>query len=234
MNVSKEGAMKKADLIVLAKEIGAEPQDKYETDREFAERVCKIVDMIRKEKWGELSGSAKACYTHYDDWEDHFDEEGNLIEKEQILHVDALQSVIMLTYLNDSMLKKVAEITFTTHHHAGSYIFKEGDYAECLYSVIHGKVGLELEKNSSTVILMNTISSGMTFGFSALVDVEEKKYSSNAKAITDVKLFAWEGSDLERLFRQDYKMGFLLMKRIAKIAKTRLQIRNVQFVDGYS
>ncbi len=226
--------MKKADLIVLEEEIGAEPKDKHETDREFAERVCKIVDMIRKEKWGKLSGSAKACYTHYDDWEDHFDEEGNLIEKEQMLHVNDLKSVIMLTYLNDSMLKKVAEITFTTHHRAGSYIFKEGDYAECLFSVIHGKVGLELEKNSSTVILMNTITSGMTFGFSALVDMEGKKYTSNAKALTDVKLFAWEGSDLERLFHQDYKMGFLLMKRIAKIAKTRLQIRNVQFMDIYS
>jgi hypothetical protein len=226
--------MKKADLIVLAEEIGAEPQDKFETDREFAERVCKLVDIIRKEKWGELSGSAKACYTQYDDWEDHFDEKGNLLEIENTFHVDDLKSVIMLTYLDDTMLKKVAEITFTTHHHAGSYIFKEGDYAECLYSVIHGKVTLELEKNNSKVFQMNTITDGMTFGFSALVDIEEKAYTSNAKAVTDVKLFAWEGADLERLFQQDYKMGFLVMKRIAKIAKTRLQTRSVQFMDVYS
>ena len=43
----------------------------------------------------------------------------------------------------------------------------------------------------------------------------------------------WEGSELEMLFYQDYEMGFLFMKRIAKIAKSRLQFRNVQFLDIY-
>jgi hypothetical protein len=222
--------MKKADLIALAEAIGTEPQGKFETDREFAERVCKLFDMIRKEKWGTLNGSAKARYTHHDDWEGRIDEKGNMLEMEQMVHIDDLKSVIMLTYLNDSMLKKVAEITFTKHHHAGSYIFKEADYAQCLYSVIHGQVGLELQKNK-TVILMDTVTSGMTFGFSALVDMEEKKYTSNAKALTDVKLFVWEGADFERLFHQDYKMGFLLVKRIAKIAKTRIQTRNREIID---
>ncbi len=73
----------------------------------------------------------------------------------------------------------------------------------------------------------------MTFGFSALVDTEEKNYTSSAKALTDVKLYNWKAADLEALFSQDFEMGFLFMKRIAKITKTRLQIRNIQLLDIY-
>lgn len=151
-----------------------------------------------------------------------------------MMEADALKSVIMLGNINDSMLKKLAKITSITSYAPDKYIFKEGDYAEYLYSIIDGKVGLELEKNPSTIVLINTITRGMTFGFSALVDTEEKKYTSSAKALTETKLFVWKGADLDKLFYQDYEMGYLVMRRIAKIAKTRLQIKNVQLLDIYS
>jgi len=147
--------------------------------------------------------------------------------------IDDLKSINMLSYLNDSMLENLATITSINEYRAGDYIFNEGDNAKSLYSVIDGKVGLEIEKNSSTRILIDNITKGMTLGFSALVDTEEKSYTTSAKALTDTKLFIWKTADLETLFYQDYEMGFLFMKRIAKIVKTRLQIRNVQFLDIY-
>jgi len=147
--------------------------------------------------------------------------------------IDDLKSINMLSYLNDSMLENLATITSINEYRAGDYIFNEGDNAKSLYSVIDGKVGLEIEKNSSTRILIDNITKGMTLGFSALVDTEEKSYTTSAKALTDTKLFIWKTEDLETLFSQDYEMGFLFMKRIAKIVKTRLQIRNIQFLDIY-
>ena len=147
--------------------------------------------------------------------------------------IDDLKSINMLSYLNDSMLENLATITSINEYRAGDYIFNEGDDAKSLYSVIDGKVGLEIEKNSSTRILIDNITKGMTLGFSALVDTEEKSYTTSAKALTDTKLFIWKTEDLETLFSQDYEMGFLFMKAIAKIVKTRLQIRNVQFLDIY-
>jgi len=147
--------------------------------------------------------------------------------------IDDLKSINMLSYLNDSMLENLATITSINEYRAGDYIFNEGDDAKSLYAVIDGKVGLEIEKNSSTRILIDNITKGMMLGFSALVDTEEKSYTTSAKALTDTKLFIWETEDLETLFSQDYEMGFLFMKRIAKIVKTRLQIRNIQFLDIY-
>lgn len=150
-----------------------------------------------------------------------------------IKKVDDLKSVMMLGYINDSMLAKVAKITSIASYTSHKYIFKEGDYAEYLYSIIDGKVGLELEKSPGDMVLINTITRGMTFGFSALVDAEQKKYTSSAKALTETKLFVWKGVELDKAFHQDCEMGYLLMRRIAKIIKTRLQIRNVQLMDIY-
>ena len=146
---------------------------------------------------------------------------------------DDLKSIIMLSELNEAMLKKIYKVTIKTNYSSGEYIFREGEYAEYLYSVFEGKVGLELERNAGGAILIDTITRGYAFGFSSLVDMEQKKYASHAIALTDITLFKWSYPDLERLFYEDYEMGFLLMRKIAKIAKKRLQIRNVQFLDIY-
>jgi len=83
------------------------------------------------------------------------------------------------------------------------------------------------------ILNIDTITRGHTFGFSSLVDTELIKYTTHAKALADIKLYTWEAANLEKLFYEDYEIVFLLIKRIAKIAKTRLQIRNVQFLDIY-
>ena len=150
-----------------------------------------------------------------------------------MLNIDDLKSSILLSHLNDTMLKKISGVTLISEYSAGYYIFKEGDYAKYLYSVIDGKVGLELEKTTNILTMIDTIARGHSFGFSSLVDTELRKYTTHAKALTDTKLYTWEAANLEKLFYEDYEIGFLLMKRIAKIAKTRLQIRNVQFLDIY-
>ena len=150
-----------------------------------------------------------------------------------MMDLNNLKSIIMLSYLKDDMLEKIVKISHIKTYKSGDYIFYEGDKAKNIYSVIHGKVGLEIEKNSSTQILINDITMGMTFGFSALVNTKDKDYITSAKALSDTKLFMWKAEELESLFSKDYEMGFLFMKRIAKIIKTRLQIRNVQFIDIY-
>ena len=150
-----------------------------------------------------------------------------------MIDLNGLKSIILLNYLKDSMLDKLLRITSIKEYRAGDYIFKEDHEAGNLYAVIEGKVGLEIEKNSSTRIFINEIIHGMTFGFSALVETGEKNYTSSAKALTDIKLYIWQAADLEALFSKNHEMGFVFMKRIAKIIKTRLQIRNIQLLDIY-
>jgi len=151
-----------------------------------------------------------------------------------VVNLDDLKSIILLSHLTNPMLEKLIDITMTAEYKAGDYIFREGDYARYLYAVIDGKVGLELEKTANNIVLIDTIGRGRTLGFSALVDTEQKRYTTHAKAMAHTKLFLWDAAELEQLFYQDYEMGFLFMKRIAKIVKSRLQIRDVQFLDIYA
>jgi CRP/FNR family cyclic AMP-dependent transcriptional regulator len=130
-------------------------------------------------------------------------------------------------------LDKLSSIASIEEYRSGDYIFNEGEDAKNIYAVIEGKVRLEIENNFTTRISINDIDQGMIFGFSALVDTEKQNYTTFAKALTDVRLYKWEAPDLETMFNQDFEMGFLFMKEIAKIVKTRLQIRNVQFLDIY-
>ena len=147
--------------------------------------------------------------------------------------MEDLKSIIMLSDLNGAMLEKMLKVTKKTTYSSGEYIFKEGDYAEYLYAVFNGKVGLELQKDTSTLVMINTITRGYALGFSALVDTENRRYISHAKALSNVSLLKWSVEDLRKLFHKDCEMGYLLMKRIAKIAKKRLQVRNAQFLEIY-
>ena len=150
-----------------------------------------------------------------------------------MINFNELKSIVTLNHLKDSMLNELSSITSIVEYRSGDYIFNEGEDAKNLYAVIEGKVRLEIDKKHTTRISINDIVQGMVFGFSALIDTEKKNYTTYAKALTDVKLYKWEAQDLETLFTQDFEMGFLFMKEIAKIIKTRLQIRNVQFLDIY-
>jgi CRP-like cAMP-binding protein len=150
-----------------------------------------------------------------------------------MLDMEDLKSIIMLSDLNSAMLEKMLAATKKTTYSSGEYIFKEGDYAEYLYAVLNGKVGLELQKDTGTLVMINTITRGYSFGFSALVDTENRKYISHAKALNNTSLLKWCVEDLRKLFHKDCEMGYLLMKRIAKIAKKRLQVRNAQFLEIY-
>ena len=143
----------------------------------------------------------------------------------------ALKLIGLMGGLTDEMVKKIVGITNVAKFKAGEYIFKEGDRADHFYAVIEGKVGLEIERDSSTRIRINDVNPNSTFGSSSMVETEQKLYITNSKALEDTSVFKWKASDLERLFHENYEMGFYFMKKLAKTLKTRIQIRDAQLAQ---
>jgi CRP/FNR family transcriptional regulator, cyclic AMP receptor protein len=148
-----------------------------------------------------------------------------------MLYIDDLRCTILLSHLTDLMLKKLLEVTSKLTYDAGEYIFREGEYAGRLFSVHEGRVGLEIPKNPGTQIRLTELTRGMTFGISALVDTENKKYLGHAKSLTNTVILAWKGEALEKLFVEDNEMGYLFMRRIANILNRRLQVTNAQLAE---
>jgi|GEM_PF-1309467 len=147
--------------------------------------------------------------------------------------IDELKMVMMLNYLSDPMLERISKITSFVKFKAGDYVFRQDEYAKNLWAVKKGRVGLSLEKCATQHVLVTALTPGMTFGISSMVDLEPKKYIGTTKAITDLELFKWAASDLNEIFYENFEIGFIVMKRLAKVLITRLQIKNVQVAGGY-
>jgi CRP-like cAMP-binding protein len=142
-----------------------------------------------------------------------------------------LKGIILLSHLSDPMLKKIQAITHVRDYVRGEYVYKEGEYAEHLFSVVDGRVCLELEKSVSNLVRITEITRGMTFGLPSLVETERKRYLVYAKVLANTRIFAWKGADLEKLFVEDFEMGFFFMRRVAKILNTRLETTYAQIAE---
>lgn len=149
-----------------------------------------------------------------------------------MLDLDRLKSIGILSELSDQMLKKMGEKAKVVNVKAGTYIFREGDEAEKLYSVLEGKVTLEVSLNTSTDVKIKDIVPTRSFGISSLVDTNIKHCVSHARTLIDSKLLVWKAAELEDLFQSDHKLGYLVTKKIGKVLKDRLQGTYAQAAAG--
>ena len=145
-----------------------------------------------------------------------------------MIGLNELRSVRILSNLNDAMLKKIKSVTVVKKFKKNEYILKEGDYAEFLYAIADGKVVLEVNIQPDHPIRIKDISKDRSFGISSVADSDNRTYIADVKAIEDTTVFCWKSSDLEKLFYQDYEMGFLFMRNVGKILKNRLEVKRVQ------
>ena len=143
-----------------------------------------------------------------------------------------LQSIKVLSDLSDTSLKKIEKITSIVTVRAGDYVFTENEYADYLFSVISGRIALELAINSTNRCRVKDVFPGETFGISAIVDTGKRSYIADGIAVQDSRVFRWKGSDLEKLFYEDYETGYLFMRNIGKILKNRLNHTRAQLVEG--
>ena len=145
-----------------------------------------------------------------------------------MIKISDLKSIKMLSNLSEPMLKKIMNITVIKEFGSNERIFREGEYAERLYAVFTGKVALEIDIQSDAALRVKDIYPGRVFGISSVVDTERRTYISAARTLQDTTVFCWKSSDLEKLFYNDYELGFLFMRNVARVLKMRLQIKRAQ------
>lgn len=145
---------------------------------------------------------------------------------------ELMRSAAVLSSLNDEMIKKVAGKSKLSSVKAGTYLFREDDPAVHFYVVVEGKVALEISKTSSMVIRLKEIYPSKAFGVSSLIDSCERKCITDAVATEDSKVLVWKAADLEKLFFEDYRLGFLFLRKVAIALEDRLRAKNFQMATG--
>ncbi len=125
--------------------------------------------------------------------------------------------------LSKKMKEKLAAIGEVTTASAGEYLFREGDPAVYYYILNEGKVLLEFAEPDGSVN-MEEVTAGLGIGCSSLAGL--KNYSSHARCEKPSKLLRWTQKDLRHLFNEDGRLGYLLIKAMAKLLTKRVTVKS--------
>ena len=145
-----------------------------------------------------------------------------------MVSIPELKEIVMCKSLTDPMLEKLVKITQRLEIPDGHIIFKQGEDAEYFYMLRRGKVLLEVYVAEFITVVTGAIKPGYSFGWSALTD--QPRYTSYAVCAEDCEVLRIPGKSYIELLENDYHMGYLVMKSVARITRRRLDLRTAEFV----
>jgi CRP-like cAMP-binding protein len=140
---------------------------------------------------------------------------------------DDLKQIVMLTYLTDPMLDRLAEITDVLKFDSGEYIFRVNDPSRRFYMLRAGRVLLEQRISDQVTACIAAIKPGFSFGWSAMI--EDMIYTVDAVCEMPCEVLSFRPEKVQKLFEADPEMGLLMYRRLVVIIKKRLDIRTEQF-----
>jgi len=151
---------------------------------------------------------------------------------------ELLRRYPFFSQLSDANLKAIAMVSEELEVKAGTRIFDEGQPANTFFFLIDGSIDLTSSvgegKNSSArkVFQIGEINPEEVFGVSALI--EPFVLSATGTAVKDSRIITIDGKALRAMMELDNHMGFIIMTRIAKIARDQLAAIRIQMAAAWA
>lgn len=114
---------------------------------------------------------------------------------------------------------------------AGDYLFREGEAADQLYLLRHGRVALEMSAPGRGAVTFQTLGAGEIVGVSWLIP--PYRWTYDAKALELIRAIAMDATCIRRKCEEDHDLGYELMKRFVPILIERLHGTRLQMLDVY-
>ena len=114
---------------------------------------------------------------------------------------------------------------------AGQYLFHEGESADHLYLLRHGRVSLEVTTPGRGAISFLTLTAGDIVGISWLIP--PFRWAFDAKAVELTRAVAMDATCLRQKCEDDHHLGYDLMKRIVPVLISRLHGAQMQMLDVF-
>jgi len=143
----------------------------------------------------------------------------------EMTSLDFLRSVVVFKGLIDSQLTGFEDHCREMEFRQNEKLFSEGDDAACLWIVKEGRVDLRFDLPDRSTSTKNTISSiaeFMSFGWSSLVAPHKYRLSAYC-ATKSCKVIQIDRDELVKLFKQDTKIGYLVMSNLVEIIGQRFR-----------
>ena len=110
-------------------------------------------------------------------------------------------------------------------------ILREGDEANKFCLIRHGRVAIDIPLSKQRGITIQTIKDGDILGWSWLIPPHN--YRFNAKAITETRAISFDGKCLREKCETKHELGYELLKRLAAVFISRLEMTRLQLVNSY-
>lgn len=142
------------------------------------------------------------------------------------MNLNDLKSTPIFKGIEETYLKKLANLGQEAVYARGHIIFREGEEAKALYILRDGRVSLDMSIDTGQgqgvhQATVDIAKKGTAFGWSALI--EPYKYTLTATSLEPVSLFVFEAEKLRYLLDSDVNLGYQVMKKMAKLIALRLE-----------
>jgi CRP/FNR family transcriptional regulator, cyclic AMP receptor protein len=111
------------------------------------------------------------------------------------------------------------------------YIFSEGEKAGKFYTILKGKVALEVFAAQHGQITIETLAGGEVLGWSWLFPPYRWQFS--ARVVEPTQVIVMDGVYLRDKAEEDHDFGYELVKRVAPVIVQRFQATRLQLLDVY-
>jgi len=133
--------------------------------------------------------------------------------------------------LNDEEVNDIAKICYEKEFKNGSTIFQESSSGTGMYILIQGQVDIQMSMGlESDLATVHVVKEGKVFGELSLVDKAPR--SDSTKVVGNSRAFILEADKFESLCDKNYRIGFIVMRNIAKIVSTRLRDTNIKYTES--
>jgi len=134
-----------------------------------------------------------------------------------------LSSIDLFIGLTPDELIRLAGISLQMKKLPGDMIYCKGQWAENLFLLVKGQVDLRYEfpaPGETWEMSISKINQGGTFGWSALVPPYRYTHSSYTTE-QDCELLRLTSRDLIRLFENQPRIGYIIMRNLARVLSQR-------------
>lgn len=137
-----------------------------------------------------------------------------------------LSKVILFQSLTQSEIEIIAESTYALKFSKDEIIIKEGEIGDCCYILYSGtvKVLKETFAKEQYAVAQIDAEGNAFFGEMALIDKDAR--TATIQAVSDVVTLVLDSSSFEELANSNYRIGYLILKAVAKKLIERLKAAN--------
>jgi CRP-like cAMP-binding protein len=142
-----------------------------------------------------------------------------------------LQKLPWYQELSPGDLQKIAEISSLRQFKAGEVFFHEGDRQDYTYTVVTGRVALDMFIPHHGKVRFYTCEEGENFGWSGVTSVLTR--TAGAVGVMDGTVIATDTVKLQDLCDRDHDIGYYFMREMSNVIASRLMVTRLQLLDMF-